>query len=137
MEHVNRKTIGVFIVEDHALVREMMCEYMEAEEDFHLAGVAATGAEAISLIGESEANVVVIDVSLPDGSGIDLVSHLRTPSRPCVMYSGHGEAAYIRKAMAAGASGYVLKGDPTEILDAIRCVSSGETYLSPSLRQRF
>jgi DNA-binding NarL/FixJ family response regulator len=137
MEHDKRRTIGVFIVEDHALVREMICEYMEVEDDFHLAGVASNGAEALSAIGPSEADVVVIDVSLPDISGIELVPQIAGPSRPCVMYSGHGEAAYVKKAMAAGARGYVLKGDPNEILDAIRSVASGETYLSPSLRRRF
>jgi len=130
-------SIGVFIVEDHALVREMICEYMDMEDGFHLAGVASNGEEALKAIGDSGADVAIIDVSLPDITGIDLLKQIKGGTVLCVMYSGHGEASYISKAVDAGARGYVLKGDPGEILDAIRTVLRGEVYLSPSLRGKY
>ncbi len=123
----------IFIVEDHPIMREMVREFLaEDASDLEVCGMAETGEEALEHLDGAEADLALIDVSLPGMTGIDLVKELlaRRPGLPCVLYSGHGEAAYIERGLAAGARGYLLKGDPYELVGAIRQVLDGETYVS-------
>jgi DNA-binding NarL/FixJ family response regulator len=81
-------------------------------------------------------DLVLVDVSLPNMSGIELVAMIRQqmPQLRCLMLSGHNELEYVRRALAAGAWGYVTKGNPRVLLEAIQDVLAGETYLSEELR---
>jgi DNA-binding NarL/FixJ family response regulator len=131
-------TTRIFVVEDHAVMREMLETYLGTQPDFSICGSAPTGEEAIARIGDSGADVVVIDVSLPGISGLDVLKAMLEGRSDlcCVMNSGHGQSTYIDQALAAGARGYVLKGRPAELPEAIRSALRGESYVSPSLRAR-
>lgn len=128
----------VFIIEDHPLMRDMLAELIEDEADLQVCGLAANGEDALEAIAAARAELLLIDVSLPHMNGLELVSVVRRrwPQTPCVMLSGHGERSYVTRAMKAGASGFVVKGHPEEIVEAIRRVLQGETFLSRSLAQR-
>ena len=127
----------IFIVEDHPMMRRMLHDYIQAEPDLEVCGTAATGAEALVALADLAADLVVVDMSMPKMSGVDLVETLlaRQPDLSCLMYSGHSELSYVERARAAGARGYVLKGGPDELPQAIRRVLAGEEYLSESLRR--
>lgn len=126
---------SVFIVEDHAVMRRMLHEYVK-RQDWVVCGEAETGEAALEQLDEAGANLVLVDVSLPKMSGIELAKKIqaRWPGLRCLMLSGHGQASYVEQALAAGACGYVLKGNPHEIAEAMRQVLAGEVYLSEELR---
>jgi DNA-binding NarL/FixJ family response regulator len=130
---------NIYIIEDHLLVREMLAEFIDQMADLSVCGSAATAQEALAQIPTLVVDLAVIDVSLPDMDGIQLVSELRArqPALRCLMFSGHQERGYVQRALAGGASGYVAKGNPPELVTAIRLVLTGETYVSPSLHPRF
>lgn len=127
----------VFIVEDHALMRDMMAQYIADLPDFSVYGTARTAEDALTDLPGS-ADLVLVDVSLPGMNGIELIGQLRTlhPDLPCLVCSGYNEAHYVEQALEAGARGYVAKGNPDELTDGLRCLRDGDTYLSPSLRER-
>lgn len=126
----------VYLVEDHGLMRAATSDYLEVTPDLRVCGEAATAEEALEQVHEASPDMILIDMSLPRTSGIDLVSALRERGvdTPCIILSGHGEHAYVEQALAAGARGYVLKGDPRELPGAIRTVLGGGEYLSAQLR---
>lgn len=127
--------LRVLIVEDHDLMREMLREYLESEADLAIDGEAGTAQDAIALIERGMPDIVLVDVALPDMSGIELVRILsgQFPELPLAMLSGHREKSHIDGAMDAGARGYILKGDSDEIPSAIRSIIAGEQYVSPAL----
>jgi DNA-binding NarL/FixJ family response regulator len=131
-------SLKIFIVEDHPVMRSTLSGFIQNKPGLEVVGVAATGAEALERLAEVEADLSLIDVRLPGMSGLKLVEQLREryPNLLCLMLSGHGEIPYIRHAFREGAQGYVLKGKPSEILEAIQAVSSGGTYLSPTLQSK-
>ena len=130
--------VKIYIVEDHPVMREMLREFFAGltDPEADVCGEASTGEAALERLADVEADLVFVDVSLPGMSGIEFVeaAQARRPGLPCVMFSGHGEAAYARRALAAGARGYILKGDPYEVAGAIRQVLAGEVYLSERLQ---
>ncbi|MCE7985326.1 MAG: DNA-binding response regulator [Caldilinea sp. CFX5] len=127
---------NIYITEDHPLVAEMLSEFINAMPGLQVCGAATTAQEAIDQIPRLTVDLVIIDVSLPDMDGIQLLQALRSqqPTLRCLMFSGHQERSYVQKALASGAGGYVAKGKPPELIDAINRVLQGEIYLSPSLR---
>ncbi len=136
----------IFIVEDHLYMREMLRQYLAADPRFDVCGAAATGEEALETLISADAaeadpaagaaDLMLVDMSLPGMSGADVVRALleRRPALRCLMYSGHSERRYVEQALSAGAHGYVLKGDPDELAEAIERVLSGETYFSGPLK---
>jgi DNA-binding NarL/FixJ family response regulator len=129
--------VRVFIVEDHPFMREMLREFIGNEADLEVCDEAGEGDEALGKIEKSLPDVVLIDVSLPGMSGLELVGllHGRFPDLPCAMLSGHGERSYVDQALAAGARGYILKDNPDVLPGAIRQIVSGEPFLSVSLEK--
>ena len=127
----------VFIVEDHTLMREIVETYVEEQPALSVCGTASTGEDALDLL-PCGADLVLVDISLPGMSGIDLICTIRVrwPELPCLVCSGHDEAVYVERALAAGARGYVAKGNPAELTEGLQCILSGTDYLSPSLRER-
>lgn len=113
-------------------MREIIGEFLSSRGDFRIVGSAGTAAGAFAELGRTKVDLVLVDTALPDMSGIDLVRKLlrRDPATPCLMYSGHSEAAYVERAVAAGARGYVVKGNPRELPGAIRRVLGGDSYFS-------
>lgn len=126
----------VFVVEDHGIMREMLVEYLTAQADMEVCGDVRTGREALAGVGASGADVAIVDMRLPDMTGTELIEALRQNGTDviCIVLSGHTEDAYVRSALEAGAAGYVLKGNPSELPVAIRQVLEGERYLSPAFR---
>ena len=125
----------VFLVEDQTLMRESMHAYLNAEDDLHVIGVAEDAESAIDALEDLAPDLVLIDVSLPGMSGIELLRTLReqSPKPQCLMLSGHVEQTYIEAARQAGARGYVMKGKPDEYLDAIHAILAGGTYRSDTV----
>ena len=128
--------IRVYIVEDHPVMRETLVAYLGLSPDIELCGMASTAEEASEQIEASDPSLVLLDLSLPGRSGLDLLSEITQRWQyPCVILSGHGEQGHVGRAFAAGARGYVLKGTPHEVPVAIRSVMDGQVFLSDSLRK--
>lgn len=125
----------VYLVEDHDVMREMIGEFLDSRAGLTVVGSAATAGAAFTELEGLDVELVLVDTSLPDMNGIELVRRLldRRPDTLCLMYSGHEETFYVERALEAGAKGYVVKGNPHELPDAIERVLSGGTYLSPAL----
>jgi DNA-binding NarL/FixJ family response regulator len=131
-------SLKIFIVEDHPITRYTLGKFLQKKPDLELCGEAATGAEALERLAEVEADLILIDVLLSGMNGLQLVEQLQEkyPALLCLMLSGHNETLYIRRAFSAGARGYILKGNPSEMLEAIQTVRDGGTYLSPALQAK-
>jgi DNA-binding NarL/FixJ family response regulator len=127
---------SVFLVEDHPLMRMTLTDYVGLFPGLHVSGTAATAEEALESVQHDRPDLMLIDVSLPGMTGLDLVErlHERWPELPCLMLSGHGQPEHVRRALDAGARGYILKGDPYELGPAIRHVLDGDVYISDTLR---
>lgn len=124
----------VYIVEDHPLMRETIRDYLALEAELEICGAAGSAEEASQALETAAPDVVVVDLSLPGRSGLELVQEIRQRwGIPCVILSGHGERTYVGRAFACGAQGYVLKGHPRDIPVAIRKVLAGEIHLSAAL----
>jgi DNA-binding NarL/FixJ family response regulator len=131
--------IRVLVADDHMLVRTGIRHVLESETGFEVVGEAATGAEALSLAAELEPDVVVLDISMPGESGLQLAARLRrSPAEPRVLIlSMHDNAEYVLESVRAGAHGYLLKDTAaTELRNAIRAVCRGESYFSPPIAGR-
>jgi DNA-binding NarL/FixJ family response regulator len=129
--------VPILVVEDHPDVRSLLVEVINRIDGLVVRDEAASGELAVDLLRHGPApDLAVIDMSLPSMSGADLVAEIRrrVPEVLCVILSGHREGHYVEQALAAGASGYILKGDPYELEGAIRHVLDGGVYLSPGLR---
>jgi DNA-binding NarL/FixJ family response regulator len=125
----------IFLVEDHAFMRAALQEFLGTMSGFEVCGAVENADSALGQIAAAEVDLALIDVSLPGMNGIDLVRTLtrRCPTLYCVMLSGHGEQNYVRRSLAAGASGFILKGNPDELPIALRAVLDGEIYVSDGL----
>ena len=118
-------------------MQEMLYEFISEEaSDMDVVGQAESAEDALDLLDELEVDVALIDVSLPKMTGIELVRKMQDcrPNIPCLLYTGHGESAYVERALDAGAHGYLLKGSPHELIDAIEQIAAGNTYISEELR---
>ncbi|MCG7602157.1 response regulator transcription factor [Halomonas sp. McH1-25] len=129
--------VRVFVVEDHPLMRDMLTEFLALEEIFEVVGVVDSAEAALERFPDPLPDLVLIDMSLPGMSGIDLLRklHERQPGLPCAMLSGHGEKHYVEQAFEAGASGYILKGEPDELPQAIQQILAGKPFISPELQR--
>ena len=127
-------SIRVFIVEDHETFRRTIVEFLTYSGDLEVCGEAGSAEEAEEAVPLADPDILVLDVSLPGRSGLELLEGKRDEWRfPCLIVSGHGVRRYVERAFAAGARGYVLKGQPHQVLAGIRRLVSGRPYLSPSL----
>ena len=122
----------LFIVEDHPVMRQSLQAFIERQEELEVCGEADTAETALEQIAQTRPDLVLIDVSLPGMSGLDLLEVIREqyPNLLCVILSGHGERSHVDHAMMAGARGYILKGDTDDLAIALRKIIQGEIYLS-------
>ncbi len=128
--------IRLLLVDDHEVVRSGLRMLLENEEDVEIVGEAGTAEEAIRAITKLSPDVVLMDIGLPDRSGIDAAREIKkiTPETAIVALTIHEDEEYFFKMLEAGASGYVPKrAAPNELLTAIRTAATGEVYLYPSL----
>jgi two-component system response regulator NreC len=129
-------TIRVLIVDDHAVVRSGLRRVLDAEPDIETVGEAADADRAVFEAIEHKPDVVLLDVSMPEKSGIEGIPALLQAASEAkvLMLSMQDDPHYLREAFAAGASGYVLKeAADTEVVDAVRAVAAGERYVHPAL----
>jgi DNA-binding NarL/FixJ family response regulator len=127
--------IRVLIVDDHAILRAGVREMLADEEDLEVVGEAGSAEEALQLLdGGTKVDVVVLDITLPGQSGIELLKHLRTerPDLAILVLSMHPERSFAVRLMRAGANGYVPKMIvPEELVKAVRAVGAGRRYITP------
>lgn len=126
---------SILVVEDHSLFVQALCRLLR-DRGRHEVTAVASGEEALQKLLSTDFDLALLDVSLPGVSGIDLITqiHESKPQLPCLMVSGYMAPHYVNQSMAAGARGYVLKEDIDGILEAIRQVTQGGTYVSQALR---
>jgi two-component system response regulator NreC len=126
----------LMLVDDHAVVRTGLRMLLEVEEDMQIVGEAETASEALNQIARLKPEVVLMDIGLPDLSGIEATRKIKSlaPETAVVALTIHEDEEYFFKMLEAGASGYVPKrAAPEELLTAIRVAAMGEVYLYPSL----
>jgi DNA-binding NarL/FixJ family response regulator len=128
--------IRVLLADDHAVVREGLKALIDRQQGMEVVGEAVDGPSAIALTAELDPDVVVVDVSMPELNGAQVTSRLREacPDRKILALTVHEEKGYLRLLLEAGAAGYVLKrAAASELVQAIRAVAAGGTYLDPTL----
>lgn len=131
--------IRVFLVDDHEVVRRGVADLLAMEDDIEIVGEAATAGEAVSRILATEPDVAILDVQLPDGSGVEVCREVRSarPELACLMLTSFAEDEALFEAIMAGAAGFVLKqvkgGD---LVDSVRRVAAGESLLDPQVTAR-
>jgi two-component system response regulator NreC len=126
----------LLLVDDHAVVRSGLKMLLGSESDVDIVGEASTAAEALEVSAQVKPDVILMDIGLPDLSGIDATREIkkRFPKVAIVALTIHEDEEYFFKMLDAGASGYVPKrAAPEELLTAIRAAATGEVYLYPSL----
>ena len=131
--------IRIAIVDDHAVVRAGLRQYFAEQIDFQVVAEAASGREALDIVRKGEVDVILLDISMPDQSGIDVLAAIRAraPDLPVLILSGYAEEHYATTLLRQGASGYLNKDcDPEEILRAIRTVSRGRKYITAGVAER-
>jgi two-component system, NarL family, invasion response regulator UvrY len=130
--------IRLALAEDHKIVRWALREALSAAEDFEIVGEAGTAAETLAMLRDTRPDVLVLDLTLPDRSGLDVLSEMRQlDTAPLVVVlTWHTEPSYAGRAFAAGAHGYVFKSaQPEELMRAIRAVARGERVVPPGLEE--
>jgi len=130
--------IRIAIAEDHTIVRWALREALGKAEDIQVVGEAGTAAETLEMVQRERPDVLLLDITLPDRSGYDVLAELRPlDTAPLVVVlTWHTEPSYAARAIAAGAHGYVSKGvEPDVLLAAIRAVSRGEQVIPPGVEQ--
>ena len=131
--------IRALIVDDHSVVRSGIRLLLEREDDIEVVGDAGDARNAVFLTRRHKPDVILLDVTMPGRSGVDVIAELLTESAESrvLMLSMEDDPAYVRQAFASGASGYVLKeAADDEVVDAIRHVAAGEQYVHPVLGAR-
>ena len=131
--------IRLLIVDDHQLVRSGIRRLLEGEEDLTVEDEAGTAYDAVRLARLHKPDVILLDVVMPGGSGVDAIPEIReaAPDAKILTLSMQDDPSYVRQAFAAGASGYVLKeAADDELLAAVREVAVGRRYVDPQLGAR-
>lgn len=129
-------SVTVLIADDHPIMRQGLRRLLDAEKDFEIIGEANNGLEALQLVERFKPQVLVVDLMMPDLSGLEVLRQVRqrSPATVSVVLSMQNAEIYVMEALKNGAMGYVLKDTaPTEIIHAIREAAQGRKYLSPSL----
>ena len=131
--------IRIAIVDDHALIRAGLREFFADQSDFTVVAEAANGREALDIVRKAAVDVIVLDISMPGQSGIDVLLAIkaRAPDLPVLILSGFPEAHYATTMLRQGASGYLNKDcDPDELVRAIRTVHRGRKYVSIAVAEQ-
>ncbi|MEU9890986.1 response regulator transcription factor [Sphaerisporangium sp. NPDC051011] len=126
--------ISVFLLDDHEVVRRGVAALLNSEDDIEVVGEAGTAESAIARIPALRPDVAVLDVRLPDGSGVDVCREVRSrmPELACLMLTSFADDDALFDAVMAGASGYVLKQiHGSDLVGAVRTVASGQSLLDP------
>ena len=130
--------IRIAIVDDHAMIRAGLKQFFADQPDFTVVAEAANGRDALDIVRAGDVDVIVLDISMPDQSGVDALAGIkaRAPDLPVLILSGFPEEHYATTLLRQGASGYLNKEcDPKEIVEAIRTISLGRRYITPGVAE--
>jgi two-component system, NarL family, invasion response regulator UvrY len=134
-----RTMIRIAIVDDHAIVRAGLRQFFADQIDFAVVAEAACGREAIDIVRKGDVDVMLLDIAMPDQSGVDALAAIRAraPDLPVLILSGFAEEHYATALLRQGASGYLNKDcDPEEIVRAVRTVARGRRYITAGVAER-
>lgn len=132
------KQINVLIADDHAILRAGLRQVLSETEDIHVIAEAGTANDAIKLCRSHQPDIMLLDITLPDRSGIEALQYIKkdNPQISVLMLSMHREDQYALRALKAGASGYLCKQSASdELVDAIRLVAKGKKYISEAVAE--
>ncbi|MGE4489095.1 MAG: response regulator [Kiritimatiellales bacterium] len=133
------KKITVLLADDHQIVREGLRKILEAENDIDIVGEASSGRQAVEASRKFHPAVIVMDIAMPLLNGIEATRQIieASPETRVLILSAHSDDAYIEKAMAMGASGFLIKQTSSDVLsDAIREIEKGNAFFSPSIAKK-
>jgi DNA-binding NarL/FixJ family response regulator len=131
--------IKVLIADDHSLIRRGLKQILDDTADMRVTGEAETGMQALKMVRENSYDMVLLDITLPDRHGIDVLKQMKAerPALPVMILSMHPDEQYAMRAIRAGASGYMNKQSaPSQLVTAIRKVASGRKYISGELAEQ-
>ncbi|MBN2129439.1 MAG: response regulator transcription factor [Sedimentisphaerales bacterium] len=134
-----KETHTVLIVDDHPIVRQGLAQLIDQERDLHVCGQAEDAHEALRAIRTLKPDMVIVDISLKDTSGMELIKDLKVQyaDLPILTLSMHDEGVYAERSLRAGARGYIMKQEATEqVITAIRRVLAGDVYVSDTVATR-
>lgn len=126
----------IVIADDHAMFRQGLMQLLKTVPDFTLVGEARNGSEALEIIEEQEPDAAILDISMPEMTGIEVIRNLRGKEGKtrCILLTMHADPELVREAIASGAMGYLLKENAfTELVRAVRAVTDGDFYVSPDV----
>ncbi|MFO8099076.1 MAG: response regulator transcription factor [Salinibacter sp.] len=129
----------IILVDDHPLLRKGLARTIESEADLHVAGQMDSAEAALENIEDLDANLAIVDISLPGMSGLELIKHLqsRMPDVATLVVSRHDESLYAERCIRAGAKGYVMKQEAGDVIvEAIRRVLNGRIFVSDEINER-
>lgn len=131
--------IRIVLADDHMIVRQGLKQILGDELDFKIVGEAANGNDTLGLVGDTEFDVLVLDMSMPGRSGIELIKLIKAekPKLPVLVLSMHKEEQYAVRAIKAGAAGYLTKESAADqLVSAIRKVARGGVFITPAVAER-
>ncbi len=135
----NENKKKVLVVDDHPIIREGLADLINKEEDVVVCGCAENIPQAMKAIKELKPDIITVDISLEDASGLELIKEIKTqhPGLPILALSMHHESVYAGRAIRAGAKGYITKKQATKkVIEAIRTVLEGRLYLSEEMKDK-
>ena len=130
------RPISVVVVDDHTIVREGLIALLNSQPEITVLGQAGGGLDGVRTVSRLTPDVVILDLSLPDLSGVEVIYELAeaAPLTKVVVLSMHDTPEYVRPALRAGVAGYLVKGaDIGNLLKAVKCAMTGDVFLSPSV----
>ena len=130
------KTINVLIIDDHAMLRSGLKMLINSAGGLKVTGEAGTGREAVESFKKNSPDIVVLDITLPDMSGLEVAREIKktTPAAKILILTMHDNANYVREFVRIGVSGYIVKKSAdSELINAIRAISRGDMFIDPSL----
>ena len=131
-----RRTIGVFLTDDHTVVRQALAEMISREPEFKVVGQCGDGLRVSEQVQAAKPDVLVLDIAMPGLNGLDICRDLtrRMRNLAVLILSMHDDEEFVVRAMENGALGYLTKeADNSQFIEALRCVARGELYLAPGL----
>lgn len=134
-----RETVEFMVVDDHPIFRQGLVALIQSEKRYHVALEAGSVSEALGLLEHQVPDVALVDITLADRSGLELVKAIKSshPHVQCLIISIHDEQVYAERALKAQARGYVMKQEAASvILEAITTVLAGKIYVSPTMREK-